>query len=636
MLLSLFLFACSAPTGDPGVESCAETPPEPGMVRAKKIACSAELSEGAEAEIGDWLLENSIVRITVRDATHRLTQLDGTGGSILDVSVQGGNDAVTEIFPLFPEGWPASADVFAEDDAIVVNPSDGSMQSWRYRLSPDDGTLVVEGAEGFTMVPAHGAFRTGSIVQSTHEIPLSVGAIGAFEDEGGWIHWQNTDTLAFGNWRDVVEALFPETETAEGETDGLALQVQDADGFSYAFWIDPGPFNIPVPPSAEIRALRSGYAPSDWIPASDGMNLQVGDEGFISTLVIDDQGEPIPATLHWNNRQYALPPGPNTIGVGPGDGAGYIDAGPRFESYVIEPQTISGTQSLEVSLARTITDAALVAIDVPAFPDPKERSFTDDLLIQLAGQGYNYAILTAGDEVARASPSDNLAVSIGMQAGSRANSDAGLPIAFPWNGNRRKPAHGAAPWAELDAQDLLAFMSKSGRRQTIVDSNWVLSAGAPVNWETVPDSFMLRSYEDIATYAALLDQWIPAILVGPKTWAMTDTISDADILRAMTKGSTVATSGPLIRFTLNAEGPGANLHTDLDDLVSTPSVQIEIANAGDIDRISMIGSGGVELISWKPHNPPQHYPLSNTDWVLVAAKGHQDWAVTGPIWLSRP
>ena len=636
MLFSLFLIACSTTTADRLIDSCAEDPPEPGVVRAKRIVCSAELSEGSEAEMGDWLLENSLVRISIRDATSRLTQLQGTGGSILDVSVQGGPDAVTEIYPLFPEGWPTSAKVTASNAAIVVSATDGSMRTWEYRLSPDNGALVVDGATGFTMVPAQGAYRTGALVQSTHDTPLSVGAAGEIQDQGGWVHWENTNTLAFGNWRDVVTSLFPEATTAEGDSDGNALQVLSNDGFSYAFWIEPGPFSVPVPPAAEIRALRTGHAPSDWEPAADQMNLVVGEPGFLSTSIVDDQGEPIAATLHWNDRQYALAPGQNTTGVGPGVGSGRIDAGPQFETFPIEEQTISETVSIDVVLARTITEAALIAIDVPAFPDPKERSFTDDLLIKLAAQGYNYAILTAGDEVARGNPSADLSVSIGAQAGSRADSDVGLPIAFPWTGNRRQPAHGAAPWPQLDAEDLLAFMSKSGRRRTIVDSAWVTSAGKPVNWETFPDWFMIREPEDIASYAQLLDQWIPATLVGPKTWVETQTLDDANILRGLEKGATVATTGPLIRFAVDGEGPGANLYSDFAELNPPHGIHIEVLNSGDIDRISMFGSGGEELISWKPNNPPAHFPISQTDWVIVAATGDHDWAITGPIWLGRP
>ena len=258
-------------------------------------------------------------------------------------------------------------------------------------------------------------------------------------------------------------------------------------------------------------------------------------------------------------------------------------------------------------MARRISDAALVAFDVPAFPDPEERSFTDDLLTELAGQGYNYVIVTAGDEVARASPSEELVAHIGVQAGSRANADIGMPIAFPWSSNRRKAAHGAAPWSEMNPEDLLAFMSKSGRRNTVVDSDWVMAAGEPIDWETLPDAFMIRDLNDIPSYAQLLDQWIPATLVGPKTWVMVDTLSDANIERGIARGNTIATTGPLLRFTLNGEGPGANLDAEFDELEPSPSLELELVNPGDIDRITMIGSGAAELISWKPNNPPSHY-----------------------------
>ena len=163
-----------------------------------------------------------------------------------------------------------------------------------------------------------------------------------------------------------------------------------------------------------------------------------------------------------------------------------------------------------------------------------------------------------------------------------------------------------------------------------------MSAGEPVNWETLPDWFMIRDPEDISWYAHLLDQWIPATLVGPTTWVLTDSTNDAEILRALENGETIATTGPLIRFTVNNRGPGTNLYSDFSDIEPTPTINIELVNPGDIDRIAMFGSGGVELSSWKPSSPPEHHPISLSDWVLIAATGQDDWAVTGPIWLGRP
>jgi hypothetical protein len=49
-----------------------------GEVRARRIGCSDEILPDGEARQGDWLLENSQIRLAIRDATVSLTQLTGT------------------------------------------------------------------------------------------------------------------------------------------------------------------------------------------------------------------------------------------------------------------------------------------------------------------------------------------------------------------------------------------------------------------------------------------------------------------------------------------------------------------------------------------------------------------------------
>ncbi len=634
MLLGFALIACTSVSDTDLNESCSDTPPIEGEIRAKKIVCEEELPEGSEAEVGDWLLENHWIKLTIRGATHRLTQLEGTGGTILDAAVQGGSDAVTEIFPIFNQ-WPESADISAVENGIQVVPRDGNGETWTYHLSSDKGLIRVDGAAGFTLVPAHGAYRTGDVIQSTHDQPLTVAATGGIIDDGGWVHWSDTQELALGSIDDIAATLHGEVVTAIGETDGSALQVRN-DSFGYAFWIENGEFEIEVPIGSEIRALRAGFKPSSWSDPSVDMNLPLGEEGFISTSITDTSGTPIPAVLNWNGRQYNLKPETVTVPVGPGEGMGWIDAGPKYHPFAIESQTISGTVSLDALMEKVVLESALVAVDVPAFPDQTERRFTDDLLIELAANSVDYAILSAGDEVAQASASENLSVGISFHAGSRSESDMGSPIAFPWSNNRRAPAHGAAPWQDLSPLDLLAYMSKAGRRTTIVDRRWVESAGSPVDWDPIPDWFIVREFQDLQTYTNILDHWIPATLLGETTWVTTPENNRTAILRGMAEGKTTATTGPQVLFSIDEHSQGANLHNEFGDLEFNPVVDITVERPGDIERLALIGSGGEELVSWKLGSPPSHFPLNNSDWVLVTARGEADWAITNPIWLNRP
>ena len=179
-------------------------------------------------------------------------------------------------------------------------------------------------------------------------------------------------------------------------------------------------------------------------------------------------------------------------------------------------------------------------------------------------------------------------------------------------------------------------MSKAGRRTTIVDRQWVEAAGSPVNWDPIPDWFLIREFEDLWAYARVLDQWIPTILLGEKTWVSTSESHRTAILRGIVEGKTTATSGPQILFSINENMQGSNVYSEFSDIEFNPIVDIRVENPGDIKRMSLIGSGGVELISWKIGSPPNHFPLSTSNWVLVTAQGEEDWAITNPIWLKRP
>ena len=122
MIAALLMIGCGGPTGTAQVEECQSGVPSNGEVWAKRISCLAEVPENGEGSLNDWLLVNSYTRLVIRDATHRLTQLEGTGGTVIDASSTYGDDGITELTPVLQGGWPVSGEMYADQSWVFHLP----------------------------------------------------------------------------------------------------------------------------------------------------------------------------------------------------------------------------------------------------------------------------------------------------------------------------------------------------------------------------------------------------------------------------------------------------------------------------------------------------------------------------------
>ena len=147
---------------------------------------------------------------------------------------------------------------------------------------------------------------------------------------------------------------------------------------------------------------------------------------------------------------------------------------------------ITETVEHTVTLARIRSPAAWTAFSVPAFPDESERRSVTSMMRSLASKGVDYAVLNATDEVSQASGGADIAHLISVSSSSRSGGPYGGLLAWPWSSDSDLAAHGAVDWRGLDAADLHALMSKSGRRNTAVTTEWVASAGPPHLWDPEP------------------------------------------------------------------------------------------------------------------------------------------------------
>ena len=626
--IALTLLGCSSGTPDAVVDDCAPDPPAAGEVRAKQITCADELAERGEGRVGDWLLESADLKLVIRNTPNRMTRIDGAGGTVIDAAVAGRVDALTELVPELDEAWPDALSIRAEDDTIVLQANDGTDRVLRYSLEPETGRLRVAGASSITWVPVAGASARGEWIYASGLVATSDAMM---DDRGGWVHWADTDTIVLGTPQRVSATQSGEdAEVASGTSDGDWVEVGSPEEILFRAPTVDASYELSVPSGQLLRSTKWGHEPSPWTDPGIDVTLNVGAGGFLALTVLDENDTPIPATLNWNGRNFTVMDDAAPIGVGPGVGSGVVTAGPEYDQTSIAEMEITETVEHTVTLARIRSPAAWTAFSVPAFPDESERRSVTSMMRSLASKGVDYAVLNATDEVSQASGGADIAHLISVSSSSRSGGPYGGLLAWPWSSDSDLAAHGAVDWRGLDAADLHALMSKSGRRNTAVTTEWVASADPPHLWDPEPYTFMLRTPEEIDALAAIWDAWIPIVPISDYAWIHVAGRSKTEILRGLLEGRSTASTGPQVHLTVDGEAPGAAF-----DVTADRAVFIDVEGPGDITSLTLVGAEGQQQGPWSVDDLPIETTVSHGGWVAVVAEGPSDWAVTSPVWLSR-
>jgi hypothetical protein len=88
-----------------------------GTVIAKHVTCAGELIDAplAMGRLGDVVIANEHARFIIRTGTESASTIGGFAGGVVDASLDGGDDAIKEIFPLFDFGVARASDVVVTD-----------------------------------------------------------------------------------------------------------------------------------------------------------------------------------------------------------------------------------------------------------------------------------------------------------------------------------------------------------------------------------------------------------------------------------------------------------------------------------------------------------------------------------------
>lgn len=657
--LLLFLTGCT-PAPPPEPTRCDPRELDAGEVRVRQLPCSDELLLGGSARRTDWVLENATARYFIRDAPSALTRLGQAGGTIIDASAGEADDVLLEAVPLVDGQWFTDARISTaqteENASLSISGTlpDGSTAMVTYRLTTDSQHLEIDGAGGLSLVPTPG---TEALLATLDDGDNLLGVLGAVEvqDHGGWLTVFGAAGLLSGDRETVYDHLYSGQQQLQQPAQGDWVQIFDEQQMPIArlpIRSDQVSGSLPGD-AAWMQATAVGTANGPVVPIQEAGQLSVGPAGAVLVRATDREGNRIPVTASWKGRQHVALPGSDAVAMAPGQGTVTWFAGPGRELLVEElliPD--DGEAFANVALPWAVTPGVLAALDVTTVPDPTERRDSQAILIDLAGAGVQYAVMVATDEVSQGAI-NALVPDLHAATGSR-SAGLGAPSAWPWAASPNKPAHGAADWAGLSAEDLLAVMSRRDSRTLMVHPEWLEAAETPAaTWLPPPDLLYVTGLDDLEVIAAMYDRWIPLSLAGPLTWV--DGVNpqapfDAvDVEAGLLAGRTTATNGP--RLLLSAG------EATIGDVVEAQpplrvSVRVEAPSWIPMTQAALLGPGGVPVVAWTLAASTEAVRLEETielnalpSWLILAAWGdtaqppwlpEPAWAISSAMWLERP
>jgi hypothetical protein len=246
------------------------------------------------------------------------------------------------------------------------------------------------------------------------------------------------------------------------------------------------------------------------------------------------------------------------------------------------------------------SDAVRVKLGVDVFPSRYSRKTVFQAAEEAIEDGASLVMVSSVDEVASGVVEEDWPIRMLMGSETRSPS-AGRVWTWPWSSKSHKPAHGAAAWKDLTAQEVLASAKNgaSGRR-AMVDMDWIEAAGPMKNWTLVPELVWIESPEDAARVRELWELGAGLAFVSEHTWLPVDS-SPLPALSTMERellwGQTSVSSGPsLLGFRESSETEGLDsVRFVLRGLSEAEPVSARLWSATDLLDELVWGADGVDF-----------------------------------------
>lgn len=624
--LAAGLAGCASDPGELPV-ACDPRQLDPGEVRVKRLACADELIGGGEGAVGDWVLENALVRFVVRDTYAALTQLGEDGGTLVDAARVGNADLLME---LAPAGARSSVEAALLDGAGELR-----LPGVVYHLDADAERLAVTAPDGAALdavwVPKPGAAHTDGVARSgAHFFALELAEPLPDEaDTRGQV-----DVVGLTGVALTPAARWPDGEPLAAEVDADTVEVRLGGRLVDVVPVAGGAVASTVPAGSELVGARDGcvYAGLEPVACAE-----------LVVWVRDEADQPVAATVHFAGEDHPLPAGGGHAPLGVDPGVVWVWAGPGHAAWT--GWYAGQDTTLRLTLPRVLPaeavwpegggdfpegGARLAAFGVEVAPDAEHGELSTDRLHALRAEGVGYANLVADDEFPSVvvDADDDVLVTSGSRAG-------GDVWSWGWGGTPRRSGHGAIDHFGFGALDRATLIrgGAGADRFVVVRPEWVTAALAEAPawaWPVSPDALWLDSPADIPTLATLAAAWVDAQPLAERVWLPHQGVANLAVTtRALYERTASAGNGPRVDVTL-LPIPGTTF-VKVDTLAPGwmgPVVATLHTDAGEAPlALDEAGSAVV--------------PLRGARWVFVSVSapasrpwgGDPAWAVSAVSWL---
>ena len=422
----------STPDCDPRVLNSTE-------VRVRPILCGDEEIPSGDGRRGDFILENNLIRLTLRAPGTSLSQIDGDGATVLDivpVSEQENGDAVMEMWlsdtntqPVQILGWSP----LETGNGVQIDAVDDTIELW---LKPDDPTVYVTPSL-WTLRPSletevYGQQIHSSRDQHAHVLQFQAEQIEDFQGDVLFHDLQAISVLSNSNTGSV------NIEVPEGTTENIDwIDLYDDNGAKLGrIWADDIDSTLQVSPSVtNIEVGRAGCRSIGLQPVSEDLDWTVSECGSLGLRLHDDDG-PIKGWIAIQDEIHFISKEGLVIPIIELDVPLTVWSGMNHEPEKLQPDNISleSHPRLSLYLPKRFEQEATLHTVLETAPSTTTRSL-QSILHQSAGLQANHQILASSDSVLRLDSNalpDRIVQSENIQIGLLSDQ---FVLSWPWNAN---------------------------------------------------------------------------------------------------------------------------------------------------------------------------------------------------------
>lgn len=662
---------------------------------ATSVACGSMLFANGDGDSPDLWIGNDLYRAVLRHPQASLS-LAGLGGvTIVDAAAWDRPDFVYEIAPLVGGGWLDVDDLTFVEHGLQVSgivralpardaPGEGDRRTVTWRAAAGDPWLHAEGAEGFWISTTAAATRVDGWLMSEPSVLGHDGTV--VSDLGGAIVVEGASSLLFSDTTRAWALRPGEHQQVSGTaSDATAVDLMAGGALVGRVPVaGDGSFDATVPAHVDgLRAIASGRAHSAITPPGAAVPLAIGGTGSVNLRPVWPDGvRQRPMGVAWvapdgRSGLLRMEPAGTRIPTGAGVIDLWVSAGPAWNTRALRVELPPGASAdLQVAMEPAMSATGTRVLTTLGWEGGRARTqgvSSADRARAAVAEGYEYAVLTAQDDVSRTIPYLNDAAWIRTTDGVTLTSpDGGSISAWPWGEDSGRSGHGAPRARDLSPQEALrlAWGGPSIDRYTRVDLA-VLAALDEAPWAIEPTpSFVTLDVPGGPPFDAWAPwfRWLDAGRFvrpdGPDLWLDVGTpkrYGPVEITRALQAGDLSCGDGAWLTLRIDGVGPGGLVRplppvadsdtetdgdTDADTDPAPPgpllhNVVVDLhAGESPINRVSIVTQGKGVLGTFTPGQRDYRWTadLELGAWTTAIAWSTTSnaWATVTPVWTRSP